>query len=147
MSLLELFKTFTRGQENAQDQLNANFAALEGAVIVDSGINSNGSWTKFADGTMIVYRKDDELDITDVTSGSVSTVALNNPMKFLNQPSVSINGFFTNANGDPLFASVMQALSGGGVGDSYFSFILENNTGKTITRVLNFNAIAIGRWK
>ena len=29
MSLLELFKTFTRGQENAQDQLNANFAALE----------------------------------------------------------------------------------------------------------------------
>lgn len=52
MSLLKLFKTFTRGQENAQDQLNANFAALEGAVIVDSGSNANGSWTKFADGTM-----------------------------------------------------------------------------------------------
>ena len=56
MSLLELFKTFTRGQENAQDQLNANFAALEGAVIVDSGSNSNGSWTKLADGMIICKR-------------------------------------------------------------------------------------------
>lgn len=50
---MDLFKTFTRGQENAQDQLNANFAALEGAVIVESGSNANGSWTKFADGMMI----------------------------------------------------------------------------------------------
>ena len=40
---MDLFKNFTRGQENAQDQLNANFAALEGAAIVDSESNSNGT--------------------------------------------------------------------------------------------------------
>lgn len=113
--------------------------------IVESGSNSNGNWTKFADGTMIVRRLSEELGITHVTSGSLSTVPLTDPIKFLDKPSVSISGFFTNGNGDPLFASTMPAISL--LGDSYFSFILENNTGKTITRVLSFNAIAIGRWK
>ena len=113
--------------------------------IVESGSNANGKWTKFADGTMIVNCAVDELDITDVVSGSVSTVPLTDPIKFLDKPSVSITGFFTNENGDALFASVMPAFSV--LGDSSFSFILENKTETSITRVLNFNAIAIGRWK
>lgn len=53
MALLELFKSFTRGQENAQDQLNANFAALEGVTVVEYGDNPNGNWIKFGDGSMI----------------------------------------------------------------------------------------------
>lgn len=32
MGLINLFKTFTKGQENAQDQLNENFAKLEDSV-------------------------------------------------------------------------------------------------------------------
>lgn len=42
---LDLFKTFTRGQENAQDELNENFGKIENLGIdvdVDGDMTSNG---------------------------------------------------------------------------------------------------------
>lgn len=142
MSLLELFKTFTRGQENAQDQLNANFAALEGAVIVDSGSNVNGSWTKFADGTMICTHEMTITGVNSVSYGSVfrtPTQTWNFPQPFVNRAATSFNvttgtDFFWAGNG-----TGGQSLTH--TSWSIFRPVAFTNMSFTVT------LLAIGRWK
>ena len=145
MSLLELFKTFTRGQENAQDQLNANFAALEGAVIVDSGSNNNGSWTKFADGTMICFRNSEKQPVSIPPNGEWND-GFDFPQKFIGTPITAVEGFPTNGNGTPLYIPLLSILATG-LFPGKWMVGFKNTSTHTITRVLNIELIAIGRWK
>ena len=142
MSLLELFKTFTRGQENAQDQLNANFAALEGAVIVDSGSNANGNWVKFADGTMICTVTKQTIDeLTNpwgqlFRTGSTKWVY---PVPFLRVPQISA---FPVSGASYTWASIGQSASLNSECD-FGVFSADKRTG-----VKPFVSVtAIGRWK
>ena len=142
MSLLELFKTFTRGQENAQDQLNANFAALEGAVIVDSGSNDSGNWTRFADGTMIcTIIKKKNITIQRPAGGIFNSDSQKMlfPWPFASQPCVShsVNGGYGGVwtslgdTGVDLLGCSVQFWSG---------FVVPSTE-------LTFSITAIGPWK
>ncbi len=142
MGLLNLFKTFTRGQENAQDQLNANFAALEGAVIVDSGSNDSGNWTRFADGTMIcTIIKKKNITIQSPTGGIFNSDSqkILFPWPFASQPCVS-----HSVNGG--YGGVWTSL--GNIGVDVLGCSVQFWSGFVMSSAeLTFSITAIGRWK
>lgn len=116
--------------------------------IVESGMVTNGWYTKFSDGTMILQMRRPEIDITDVPAGVVMTVNLANPIEFIGSPSVFFDGYFTNSAKDILHDISVVPLSASGTIDSnYMSFSIKNGSEKTIEKILGFEAIAIGRWK
>ena len=117
------------------------------SVIVESVTTAEANWIKYGDGTMIVWYQRSEIDITDVPNGTNAVVILDNPVNFHNTPAVFLNGYFTNANGDTLYPSIVPMLSTGTVGNKYLSFAIQNATGTTITKVAGFSGIAFGKWK
>lgn len=55
---------------------------LDKSVIVDSGSNENGSWVKWADGTMVVLQEYFDTKTIYVTMGSLKRVGLKVPPDF-----------------------------------------------------------------
>lgn len=55
---------------------------LDKSVIVDSGSNENGSWVKWADGTMVVLQEYFDTKTIYVTMGSLKRVGLKAPPDF-----------------------------------------------------------------
>lgn len=119
---------------------------LDKSVIVDSGSNENGSWVKWADGTMVVLQEYFDTKTIYVTMGSLKRVGLkvppDFPQEFKEPPFVQItlqhawlawlmgiegNATTTNATGKELIpiASVEQT---------------------TLTDV-KIHILAIGKWK
>lgn len=119
---------------------------LDKSVIVDSGSNENGSWVKWADGTMVVLQEYFDTKTIYVTMGSLKRVGLkvppDFPQEFKEPPIVQItlqhawlawlmgiegNATTTNATGKELIpiASVEQT---------------------TLTDV-KIQILAIGKWK
>jgi hypothetical protein len=119
---------------------------LDKSVIVDSGSNENGSWVKWADGTMVVLQEYFDTKTIYVTMGSLKRVGLKAPpdfpQEFKEPPIVQItlqhawlawlmgiegNATTTNATGKELIpiASVEQT---------------------TLTDV-KIHILAIGKWK
>lgn len=60
----DLFKTFQRGQENAQDQLNENFEKIEGLEI---DVNDDGDTTIKGQKVMLFS---DELEVIEIEDGN-----------------------------------------------------------------------------
>ena len=146
--LSNLFGNNTKINANAIVIKKADNTAdtLDNCVIVDSGSNSNGSWVKWADGTMIVLQEYFDTKTIYVTMGSLKRVGLKAPpdfpQEFKEPPIVQItlqhawlawlmgiegNATTTNATGKELIpiASVEQT---------------------TLTDV-KIHILAIGKWK
>lgn len=129
----------------AKNEMEA-IKALSGKVsgIVESGSNANGSWVKFADGTMIQYGTYDT-GLTDFTTefGSVfynnSYFAINFPLEFIGVPSIVINQELGGYLGG-------STLGGRPTKTGFRVYLYIAQSG-----VLNRNATiywqAIGRWK
>jgi|SRR5690625_688374 len=107
---------------------NADFTAMPevgGSPIVESGSNANGSWTKWADGTMICFKR-------LVTTVDPSPFAITFPQSFADAPM----GFAQRRTASPLTLIAIasnETTSGMGI---YF----DGNPGPC-------NWYAIGRWK
>lgn len=114
---------------------------FDGTPIVESGSNSDGEWTRWADGTQQAISKKD-IDLTSSNSGSSSTYSL--PMAFIGAPacSFSIEGtpgsYSNNANGIVGTAFVTSS-------SSTFGFSHESNPSADTNRPVNFYFTA--RWK
>ena len=145
MSLLELFKTFTRGQENAQDQLNANFAALEGAFIVDSGSDVNGNWIKFANGTMICYyRENTPIDRFTMRTDTIQGLTIRHCSREYTYPQTFV--------GIPTIINAGDANGFGGL-EALGAYSIQNNKATIYCECLTqptsilSNIVIFGRWK
>ena len=70
------------GEKPDQAVNNAAFAAMDVAIggIIESGSNANGSYIKFADGTMICYGVK---NVTTPTTGSTVLAAVLLPQSFI----------------------------------------------------------------
>ena len=113
--------------------------------IVESGSNSNGSWTKIADGTMICFRNFDKQPVSIPPNGEWNE-GIVFPQKFIGNPITSVEGFPTNTNGDILYIPLVSILATG-LFPGKWGIGFKNTSTHTITRVLNIELIAIGRWK
>lgn len=82
--LSNLFGNNTKINANsiAVKKVDNSADTLDNCVIVDSGSNSNGSWIKWADGTMAVLQEYFDTKTIYVTMGSLKRVGLKAPPDF-----------------------------------------------------------------
>ena len=114
-----------------------------GAGIVEVGQNSNGTWIKFSDGTMIEYGK--------INLGT--DIPFNYPMLFIATPSV-MAGVFSEQGDNGVPPDWMYTVSGNQGSSSHTTFRGKIFTGSAL---MNFSSapqgyiqikwLAIGRWK
>lgn len=132
------------------ENLNQMQDNIENAIsgVVESGSNSNGSWIKYADGTMIIRQKYiDPQAITSVSMGSLYRVGLDVPpdfpVPFVGEvPEVSIT--LTNCWLGWLMGIELETTLTNATGGNFVP--LASATNKTFQNVV-INIIAIGRWK
>lgn len=117
--------------------------------IVESGSNSDGAWTKFADGTMICTRKA-ELKGLSVVANTSSFASFKFPQTFIAPPVCSYSGFPTDSQGNRRGVPLIDDRptdQGAEKGTRWkFHFINPANA-TTLVEILEISLIAIGRWK
>lgn len=115
---------------------------------IESGSNSNGSWTKFPDGTLMCHAKDvavsrsllnEPYHFYGETAGKIrrrESFAVTYPSVFIDTPTTtySLKGYGLTANG-----TISEGTS------SFKIRYLVTETNDTVQPLISF--IAIGRWK
>lgn len=113
----------------------------QGSPIIESGENSNGSYIKWADGTMICTWSIDSDIAIQSAYGSMFVSGLINwtyPVPFIEEPVLLPSGRSTST-GDPVFAGTDQNISNTAA-DFHLIAVVSVASGR-------FRATAIGRWK
>lgn len=111
-------------------------------AVIERGTNSNGSYTKFADGTMICWRRDEHQANMNVAAGALFTgssiPALSMPASFVSTPSVNV---YAEGGAVPIMVAG-QALSTNSLFAQCVPFTV-NQQGLVSMQVMR---IATGRW-
>ncbi len=79
-----------------------------GDPVVESGSNSDGAWTRWADGTQICQHRDtNTLRVTDSTAGSVyilTAATMPFPVSFISIPTVAEGGHYSGSSGSVVWS-------------------------------------------
>jgi len=128
--------TWTNWVEIATEQNNS---------LITSGSNSNGSFTRFPDGTQICYTRFDYTFPNSIAPNTQGSANFPYPAAFVGVGvSKTMNGYVTDNGGNISNISLVPRVSNAW----FFSFYNESFPSTfTITRILNLELIAIGRWK
>jgi len=113
-------------------------------VGITFGSNSNGSFTRFPDGTQICYTQFDYTFPNSIATNTVGSATLPYPAAFVGSASKTMSGYVTDNEGNITNISLVPTFS------NAWSFSFYNQafpTAITVTRILNLELIAIGRWK
>lgn len=114
---------------------------VDGARIIESGSNDNGSWTKWSDGTMICRKTMSYTNIAinnawgSLYESNSSLNIGNYAMPFINVPEISIT---------PCNPIIIEKI-GDATASSFGTFYAAKP--KTAEETFTINCIAIGRWK
>lgn len=108
--------------------------------VVESGSNNNGSWIKFADGTMICYGSFDLYLDNFVAWGSLYSQDYENPHNFP-QTFASINTCLVENSGNAAAFISRVAYNTNGITK------ISPTRPTTSTATYTFSYIAIGKWK
>lgn len=114
---------------------------VDGARIIESGSNDNGSWTKWSDGTMICRKTMPYTNIAinnawgSLYESNSSLNIGNYAMPFINVPEISIT---------PCNPIIIEKI-GDATASSFGTFYAAKP--KTAEETFTINCIAIGRWK
>lgn len=115
---------------------------LDNCVIVDSGSNSNGSWIKWADGTMICSNTVQYTNVAITTvwgsfyESSKLSLGGNYPVPFIEEPDLIVTSHYPNLvekYGDA------NAITPG----TFYATKPKSTTGETV----KVSYIAVGKWK
>jgi hypothetical protein len=123
-----------------------NWTAWERADIhsvIERSSNANGEYTKFSDGTLICRRFVADYAISCAVGATSTSPLIPFPVPFVASPSVSIQGFVTDAPGNPLSIPLNDSSLGN---LSNWRFDMRNTSSTAVTRVAGLNLLAIGRW-
>ena len=127
---------------NLTNLVTPNKNNIVGAInsIVESGSNDNGSWVKFADGTMICYGSFDLYLDNFVAWGSLYSQDYENPLNFP-QTFTSINACLVENSGNAAAFISRVAYNTNGITK------LSPARPTASTSTYTFSYIAIGKWK
>ena len=127
---------------NLGDLVTPNKNNIVGAInsIVENGSNDNGSWIKFADGTMICYGSFDLYLNNFVAWGSLYSQDYENPHNFP-QTFTSINTCLLENSGNAAAFISRAAYDTNGITK------ISPTRPTTSTATYTFSYIAIGKWK
>ena len=119
----------------------SNFSSWAG-YIVNAGSNSNGSYIKYSDGTMICRKTTDEIDMNITTAwGSLyeGSVSLGNlPAEFIETPTISVT---------PFGSGMLIEQGGYNASKTSWGNVTCVRPQSTTGAKARFYLIAIGRWK
>lgn len=118
-------------------QVTAEQVGAMAADAIQSGSNSNGSWIKLPDGTMMAYGVVTSMTIPANGTGAISTDSLLFPVAFSAPPIMTLTLLADTSTG--LYAKLGNVLSNLWWGSA-------TNTGST-ERTVKIHWQAIGRWK
>ena len=102
---------------------------------IESGSNENGSYIKFADGTMIQYKS------LVITTANQATTNVELPIDYLN------SGFTILVNSLNYHSSNINYSSNSTSKNTFKVIATDNATGATPTSAEAFSYVTIGRWK
>ena len=110
--------------------------------IIESGSNSNGSYVKFSDGTMICYRVTDVIAMNiDVAWGSLYEGSVDMgqfPISFIETPAISIV---------PFGSGMLVEQAGANANNSSWGIVTVVRPTVVQNIQARFYLIAIGKWK
>lgn len=112
--------------------------------IVESGINNNGSWIKYKDGTMLCYGSRQFENINADTAWGALFECTNQvdfgnfPIAFKEEPQV----FLSQGTGSTLYVERLYGTTNYNIGTSWFWSPVSK---KGVNIIYNF--LAIGKWK
>lgn len=141
--LSNLFGNNTKINANsiAVKKVDNSADTLDNCVIVDSGSNSNGSWIKWADGTMICTKKMYITTAINLTWGSVYESDLfslgNYAQKFTSIPDI-----YAQSVGTACFIEAIVSPTTTSFGTTYIW-----RPASTASREYCLSLFAIGKWK
>lgn len=136
-------------QDNVENGINDVQANLENKIngIIESGSNENGSYIKYADGTMICYKTVvGTIDISTAWGNLYTSEALNLglwPVSFISRPSIMINT--QNQTGTQFMLGGSTVASVGSASDAGSTSLIRPSTRTGVAYQLD--VIGIGRWK
>lgn len=130
---------------NLNTPVKDNLVNAINSTVVESGSNSNGSYIKYSDGTMICYKTvEGTVDLTEQyydyfyhTSDSKYFNLGNYPVPFVSRPICNI----TFRGGNAQWIGAIQNQSATHVGDLHILTVTSKTAGAY------YDVIAIGRWK
>lgn len=127
---------------NLTNLVTPNKNNIVGAInsVVESGTNDNGSWIKFADGTMICYGSFDLYLDNFVEWGSLYSQDYENPLNFP-QTFTSINTCLVENSGNAAAFISRASFDINGITK------ISPTRPTTSTATYTFSYIAIGKWK
>lgn len=112
--------------------------ALASGAVVESGENANGTYTKWADGTMICTNTP-TLVAYEIPTGITHVGNWPYPASFVSTPAISV--IYEGLYGEHVRAAVVDVSS------TNVPVWLLNTYAQTLTLSIRFSEIAIGRWK
>lgn len=137
-----------KSASNKQDTYSCDYINNQLAVIVESGSNANGSWTKWSDGTMICRQKIETGTVNiNISWGNVyvysqNGVDYNFPQEFIEEPILSVSP----GNCHTAYGYWLGDYGNRVVTKSYWrGWCLMRPTSCEVSTSLH--VIAIGRWK
>jgi len=109
-------------------------------VGITFGSNSNGSFTRFPDGTQICYFFT-SANFTEVAAGGLREFSFAFPASFINNPTTTASGYVTSQVGSATFIPLAAAFQ------SQWGFGFRNTSNFGMTVIGKLSLMAIGRWK
>lgn len=119
---------------------------LTNKTISESGSNENGSWIKWADGTMICYARISKSRASEIAWGrlSFSIGGDSFPQTFISVPSVNVTLEMLNSTGGGHIITGYDLATSSRIAHFY---VRTQEVSGSKTETINYNYIAIGRWK
>jgi hypothetical protein len=113
--------------------------------IIETGTNANGTYTKYADGTLVCFRAVGTLAITSTATSSIFTSGQYPfPATFVGAWVPSYNGQVTDST--PSVYSIGMFDHAVAAGYTGWQFTCRNTGATNITQILGASTYAIGRW-
>ena len=136
----EVINSLDGNETNLAPSVNAVNSAINAINnninnIIESGSNENGSYIKFADGTMIQYKA------LVITTANQATTNVELPIDYLN------SGFTILVSSLNYHSSNINYSSNSTSKNTFKVIATDNATGATPTSAEAFSYVTIGRWK
>jgi hypothetical protein len=129
----------------------ANFSTMPqvgGDPVVESGSNSDGSWTRWADGTQVCHSVRSTTFSATTSSELRRILNWNFPLAFTINPNVLIGGYMAdNVNGANQGLVTYRAAENPDPNTTTAKFDYRSITGSIVSRIVDAQVFAIGRWK
>jgi len=126
----------------------AQSAGVPTGALMESGSNANGEYFKYAGGMLVCVKRDFSFTFASPVLPGANGISdfFPFPAQFIDTPAKSMNGYITEVTGSRTGIAMVNDSPAVGYGSTTWRFHIHNSTSVSVSRALNCDFIAIGRW-